>query len=155
MFQLLRRVHTDHPVDRHTSFIHLFLLDWHLWSIKRTRITRSDDKDYLIRYSLLTLPWFSIKLHHILTSDDDCLHDHPWSFLSILLRGVYFEVSDRGMIRCARGSVLFRKASWRHRLIIYQPVWSLVITFKKTKEWGFYTKEGFVHHRSYDSKMCE
>jgi hypothetical protein len=33
-----------------------------------------------------------VKLHHILRSDDDRdLHDHPWSFLSIVLKGGYWE----------------------------------------------------------------
>lgn len=60
---------------------------------KKTIIRREDNVDYLIRYSLKLpkcLP-FQIKLHKILVSDDYCLHDHPWSFMSLILKGGYWE----------------------------------------------------------------
>jgi hypothetical protein len=47
---------------------------------------------YMDRFVLQT-PWFEVRLHHILRSDDDrALHDHPFSFTSLLLTGGYREV---------------------------------------------------------------
>lgn len=124
---------------------------------KRTVITRGDNKPYLVRYSLFSCPWFSFKLHHILSSDDECLHDHPWSFISILLHGTYIEASDNetpGVTTYQRykaGNLLYRAASWRHRLIIVKPVWSFVINFRKVREWGFWTtKFGFIPWYKYN-----
>ena len=66
---------------------------------------------YLVRWSLDAGRFGSVKLHHILRSDDDRdLHDHPWSFVSVILRGGYWEhrsglkegwVTDRTEVGCA------------------------------------------------------
>lgn len=126
-----------------------------LLKIRKTVIQRHDGVNYLTRYSLLSTNIFAIKLHHIESSDDDCLHDHPWTFISILLKGCYVEEYDKGFKGYGRGTVLFRPARWKHRLIINRPVWSLVITFRKVREWGFWTKKGFVPWNKYDQNMCE
>lgn len=154
MLKPIRRVYEGDP-SAYSQLIHFYFFTFYLWTVKKSTITRGDNEPYLVRYSLLNTPWFSVKLHHILSSDDECLHDHPWSFISVILKGHYYEANDGPMRRCGRGSILFRRASWRHRLIINRPVWTFVITFRKTKEWGFFTKNGYVHHRRYNSKMCE
>jgi hypothetical protein len=58
----------------------------------KKQIIRNDDGDvYMVRRAFNT-PLGGVKLHHILRSDDDRdLHDHPWSFLSIVLKGGYWE----------------------------------------------------------------
>lgn len=114
-------------------------------------IVREDGKPYLVRWNLFECRWFSIKLHRILISDDDCLHDHPWSFISIILRGGYVEQSEKSFKLYGVGSILFRKATWKHRLIIYQPATTLVITFKRVRSWGFWTKQGWIHWANYKS----
>lgn len=55
--------------------------------------THGDGKAYLVRYSLrwFSCKWWAVKVHNILLSDDACLHDHPWHFLSIILWGGYLE----------------------------------------------------------------
>lgn len=141
--------------------------------IKRRAIQREDNKDYLIRYSLPTASWmpFSIKIHKILLSDDDCLHDHPWKFFSLILSGGYFEYTppvDQHKIDLTRTyngvemikkwhgpmSFLVRPAHWIHRLELKEgnPTWTFVITFKKTKDWGFFTKNGFINWMNYDKR---
>lgn len=131
---------------------------------KRTVITREDGKPYMIRRTLFTCPWFSIKLHKILISDYDCLHDHPWAFLSLILWGGYVEhreVHKAGKnavhavpIVITRiyhpGTLLYRAAQSKHKLEIHQPCWTLVVTFKKTREWGFWTPNGWVPWRNYN-----
>ncbi len=42
---------------------------------------------------------FSIRVHHWLRSDDKrFFHDHPWSFISIVLKGGYTDVSEEQVI---------------------------------------------------------
>jgi hypothetical protein len=59
--------------------------------MKKKIITRFDNKPYLIRWTLFNLGFISCKVHKIILSDDSCLHDHPWAFISIILRGGYVE----------------------------------------------------------------
>lgn len=145
----------DHHVSDLVYYLWFLSLRFTLARIKKTRIQRHDSIDYLTRYTLLSTRLFSIKLHHILSSDDECLHDHPWTFISILLRGTYIEESDNGYKGFGPGSILFRRAQWKHRLMIDKPVWSCVITFRKVREWGFWTKKGFIRWEDYDQSMCE
>jgi hypothetical protein len=118
-------------------------------------IYRDPSTPYLIRYSIFSCRWFAVKVHNILVSDDDCFHDHPWSFITFLISGKYQEChspvyNEDGTLSHAcwknssAGSLLYRPIHWIHRLEIIKPVWSIVITFKKKKPWGFYTKDGWV-----------
>ena len=128
---------------------------------KHRDIQREDNAVYLRRYYILHTPWFRIRLHHIFLSDYDCLHDHPWNFLSILLKGSYNEVraSPLGCLdykRYKAGNILYRKAEDRHRLIINKPVWSLVFMFKRRREWGFWTSKGWLPWFKYrPTQTCE
>ncbi len=65
------------------------------WAIGgRFIIPNYDDptQTYLERTKLLVTPWFAIYLHKINTPDmRPTLHDHPWAFLAIILRGGYVE----------------------------------------------------------------
>ncbi|RKR83214.1 hypothetical protein BDD43_3416 [Mucilaginibacter gracilis] len=118
---------------------------------KKKVIQRIDNKPYLIRYSLFTCRWFAVKVHNIILSDFECQHDHPWAFVTILLKGGYVEYTQTGSKVYGRGSVLYRPAESLHRLEIHQPVWSLVITFKKVRQWGFLTPRGWIKWFDYSS----
>jgi hypothetical protein len=141
---------------------------------KKKVIKREDNKDYLVRYTLCNNRWFSIKVHHLLISDDSCLHNHPWLFKSLILKGGYWEITpdvDQHKLDVTKtfdgsngktvkkwygpGSFLNRPAHWIHRLELPegQTCWTFVITFKKTKEWGFFTRQfGFLNWQNYRSK---
>lgn len=118
------------------------------------------------RYILLRTPWFGIYLHHFLRSDyDRALHDHPWSFVSIILRGGYWEAHDQtidGSMRIewrAPGRVLLRPAEWRHRVILDDGAtsWSLVIVGSRERKWGFFLPTGWCWWRkhNYRDAVCE
>jgi hypothetical protein len=129
-----------------------------------------DTGPYLIRWAITT-PFFGIKLHHILRSDEDRdLHDHPWSFLSLILRGGYWEhqaidpaEDPRHDLRYMNrspltyrvwygpGSILWRPAPSPHRLELPagRSAWSLVITGPKQREWGFRTICGWIPWTEY------
>src|SRR4249919_419993 len=59
---------------------------WALW-----RWSWAPDK-FIVRLHLLKTPWFAICMHWINHADaEPFLHDHPVSFLSVILRGWYDE----------------------------------------------------------------
>lgn len=115
--------------------------------MKKFEINNGNGEVHMVRYSIFS--W--LKLHHFLKSDQDCMHDHPWKFISIILRGYYYEETPRDCKKYKSGSILVRKAKHIHRILVPQnkSVWSLVITFKPTQTWGFYTKKGWIHWRKY------
>lgn len=51
-----------------------------------------DTGPYLTRWTILEISGWSLKLHMFHRGDEDRdLHDHPWTFWSLILRGGYWE----------------------------------------------------------------
>jgi len=110
----------------------------------------------------------AMRIHIIHTPDlDRALHDHPWSFVSVILRGWYTELRpiDNGrpcfenakeeftwVIHRAEHSIAFRHATDRHRIVNHsRQCVTLFITGPKRQWWGFYTPNGKVYYKDYDS----
>lgn len=137
------------------------------WGWLHSRIHIAGDP-YMDRWEIRT-PWFAIRLHHILRSDHDrALHDHPWSFVSLILWGGYREVrysetKPRGADDATRFpvakiwrrplSIAFRRAEDAHRLELDRPAWTLVLMGPKRRPWGFYTNAGWVHWRTWTAAL--
>jgi hypothetical protein len=118
---------------------------------------------YLRRWYLLPRnPVCNVYLHHFLRDDDDrALHDHPWAWASLLLRGEYIECTiDAGGIhrRTIReaGSLKISLPSRAHRIELFNteddprqgkdPCWTLFITGPRVRDWGFHCPDrGWVH----------
>lgn len=105
---------------------------------------------YAERWTLET-PFGSLRLHHWLTGDDPrALHDHPWSFVTIILSGGYADVTEHGRERMGPGRVRFRPAGHRHTVEVGKGgCWSLVITGPHTRFWGFWRKGRWVKSNRY------
>lgn len=90
------------------------------------------------RFQLLKTPWFNIYLHRLDSPNahPQC-HDHPWSFLAIILKGGYSELHDGKWKWRGPGSILFRPAEWAHNVVTFGTNWSIVITGAKKRDWGF------------------
>lgn len=143
----------------------------------RMRLRRYDGEVYLDRWGIEADRIGGIFLHRMAAPDPGIdLHDHPWSFLSIVLRGGYAEL--RAPIRSAsawaaledQGERVSRKRrrgygvvrgpfSWRvmrldecHRIIrlARTPTWTLVIHGPHRRTWGFYLPYGWVDEGTYD-----
>lgn len=120
----------------------------------------ADRGPLLTRYYLLETRWFALYLHHLQASDEDrALHDHPWSFLTLLLSSGYWEwvPSNVGPYRLwrRRFSLLWRPAEWQHRLELVKPTWTLVLRLKRRREWGFLTRNGWMHWKAYGREFCD
>jgi len=117
---------------------------------------RIDKEPYLERYYLFlkdrkTFP-FNIFLHKFLKSDSEDLHDHPWSYRSIVLAGGYWEHTNNG--KKWRGPLSYKYASAKslHRIELDKNnpyCWTLFIPGKKVREWGFITGKDWIHNEEY------
>ena len=104
---------------------------------------------FMIRYYLLFRrrpKWcpFNILLHKILKSDLGDLHDHYWSYITIILKGGYWESTENGTFWRGAGYIGFRKATDRHSLRIPEgkPAWTLLLAGpnKGSKQFAKYSK---------------
>ena len=88
---------------------------------------------FMIRYYLLFRKrpkWFpfNIFLHNILKSDLGDQHDHYWSYLTVVLKGGYWEATKKGRFWRKPGYIGLRKASDTHSLTIPEgkTAWTLI-----------------------------
>ncbi len=121
----------------------------------------SDGTPYLRRW-VLNLGIGSIRLHHWLCSDDDrAPHDHPYWMVTCLLKGGYDDVQfpalhdpgqdilgipDFEMVtpKSRRApSIAFWPAEHTHFVRVHEGgAWSLRITGRQSRIWGFWQMRG-------------
>ncbi len=132
--------------------------------------------EYLIRTRFET-PWGSIRLHHWIGPDDDrAKHDHPWSFVTFVLRGGYTDASPcfacggNGYDAVANGAfdcteckgtgeirehlkapaIQYRDAEHQHTVFPDDGgCWTVIVTGPKIRNWGFWVNGKFRSHRKY------
>jgi hypothetical protein len=132
---------------------------------KRVVMDRIDNEPYLERYYLFLkdrkhFP-FNVFLHKFLKSDPDDVHDHPWSYFTLILKGGYYEWVPQfnsrgekfGEIAKWRGPGHFRICNARsfHRIELDPSVtcWTLFMPGPQQREWGFLNKGKWVQHEEY------
>jgi len=132
---------------------------------KRIVMDRVENEPYLERYYLFLrererFP-FNIFLHKFLKSDPDDVHDHPWPYATLILRGGYWEWiplfdSDGKKIaekQMWRGPGHFRvcSASSFHRIELKPGVtaWTLFMPGPKQRDWGFLKNNKWVQWEAY------
>jgi hypothetical protein len=111
-------------------------------------IIGGEDRPYLLRWWIIPRnPIFNVYLHCFLRDDDDrALHDHPWIWCSILLRGSYLEYTEAGIQRFDAGSIRTHRAKFSHRLALIAGAhcWTLFITGPRIRNWGFHCPDAWV-----------
>lgn len=101
-----------------------------------------DIGEVFTRYTLLKTPLFRVYLHCLYAPRWHPMgHDHPWSFVTLILRGGYLEWTPSGKFYRPPGSVLHREAEFAHNVITGGVCWSLVVTGPKRREWQFVALE--------------
>ena len=122
---------------------------------KRVILDRVGQKPYLIRYYLFLKErkWFpfNIFLHKFLQGDPDELHDHPWPYLTIILKGGYWEVTPKGRFWRGPGSFRFAGPKSLHRVELEKGIsaWTLFIPGPKTRDWGFIVDGKWMRNEKY------
>ena len=133
---------------------------------KRIVYDRIDNEPYLERYYLFLkdrgehFP-FNVFLHRFLKSDIDDLHDHPWPYATLILKGGYWEWTPQfdaqgqqmGEIArwCGPGSWRWARATQYHRVELDPAVecWTLFIPGPKQRDWGFLVKNRWIQWQQY------
>lgn len=100
-------------------------------------------------------PWFSVRLHHWLRSDDTrAHHDHPWDFVTLVVKGRYFDehsidpvnamgLTDVAVVEELRAPCLrYRHAAHRHavRVVPTEHAWTILLTGPIVRRWGFWER---------------
>ena len=87
---------------------------------------------------------FNIFVHKILKSDRGDLHDHYWSYFTIILKGGYWETTENGTFWRGPGYMGFRKSTNRHSLKIPEgkSAWTMIFVGlnKGSKRYSRYQK---------------
>lgn len=116
------------------------------------------DRPYLYRWHIVRTLEASVYFH-IQVDDDPArpLHDHPWANFSTILSGGYREILSKcdnatlaeEYVR-EKGDVIYRKASWPHRLLM-RPEFPYTMTLfacgPKVRTWGFWYPRGWVSYK--------
>lgn len=131
------------------------MIKWFLnWLENHNRCLVLRDKDgqvYLKRYYILfkektdqfvhdqSKHRFNIFIHQFHQSDADDLHDHPWWFVTLVLKGGYYEEVPNGLNHKTPFSIGWHKSTDLHRVVLptQQPCWTLFLRGPTKRKWGF------------------
>lgn len=105
---------------------------------------------YIKRW-VIDFGFFSIRLHHWLSSDDQrYLHDHPWWYISLVVKGSYIDRSDKGDTKRNPGSISYYPATHKHTVSVSSGgCWTILITGREVRDWGFWVKGKFKKRNRY------
>jgi hypothetical protein len=132
---------------------------------KRIVMDRVENEPYLERYYVFLrdrkrFP-FNVFLHKFLKSDPDDVHDHPWPYATLILRGGYWEwipvfnvhgnKTHEYVVWRRAGSFRFAKANSYHRIELDPAItcWTLFMPGIKQKDWGFLVKNKWIQWEQY------
>ena len=138
---------------------------------KRIVMDRESDEPYLERYYLFLkdrdrFP-FNVFLHKFLKGDPDDVHDHPWPYATLILKGGYYEwlpqfdsKGNKIAEMCVwRGPGSFRicSANSYHRIELDPSVtaWTLFMPGPKKQDWGFLVNNKWIQHEQYLKERYE
>jgi hypothetical protein len=140
----------------------------------RVRLRRHDGRIFLDRWGIEAEKIGGIFVHRMTAPDPGIdLHDHPWTFWSLVLWGGYTEerAPTRLAVEQARYAAEWPNSctpgtpSWRRRLTVkavrldeahrithlHKPtVWTVVVHGPTRRQWGFYLPTGWVDEHTYD-----
>lgn len=138
---------------------------------RRIVMDRVNNEPYLERYYLFLkdrkhFP-FNVFLHKFLKSDPDDLHDHPWPYFTVILKGGYWEwVPEYN----SQGQKIAEIAKWRapghfrwcnanslHRIELDPGIecWTLFMPGPQQRDWGFTTRKGWIQHEKYLAQRAQ
>lgn len=129
------------------------------WYFGERREIMPQGSKYLTRWILFECPWFGVYLHKFWDSDfERALHDHPWNFISIILKGSYMEHCQNTTVIRHPFSVAYRPATHRHRVeLMGEYVWTLMLVSGRKRMWGFWPNGNFCWWRKFNQRnnVCE
>lgn len=163
---------TPSPASAPGGFLHFLGIEpdfLKLWLARKPFVIGPPSDPYLLRWYVIPRnKWFNVYVHKFCRSDDDrALHDHPWWWVSVILKQGYYEHTEKSVAWRKPGSVVVRGAEVAHRvelniesdptrrnvynpftqkITVYTrevPAWTLFITGPKVRNWGFHCPKGW------------
>ena len=104
------------------------------------------------RWQILKTRWGSIWLHAIYKADQDkYLHNHPWDFTSVVLKGSYYEQTSLGNKKQYPGKINVRDGSEYHKILELESevVYTLFFVSEPKRQWGYRVRGEFIDHETY------
>ena len=103
------------------------------------------------RYHLFSTPFFHCYIHKIYQKDKDLhLHNHPWNFFSLILKGSYIEETPYKRNIKKLGSIGFGTKKYFHKIKeIISPTTTLFFTGVKHHDWGYLVDDKIINHIEY------
>lgn len=100
---------------------------------------------YVIRWMIET-PLGSLRAHHWLGPDDDrAFHDHPWWFVTFVVKGGYTDKTPHWVEHLRAPVIRRREAHHQHTVVPDEGgAWTVMVTGPKTRLWGFWQNGKFV-----------
>jgi hypothetical protein len=100
---------------------------------------------YVIRWMIET-PLGSLRVHHWLGPDDDrAFHDHPWWFLTFVVKGGYTDKCPHWVEHLRAPAIRRRAAHHKHTVVPDEDgAWTVMVTGPKVRVWGFWKDGKFV-----------
>ena len=131
---------------------------------KRVIMDRQCNEPLLTRYYLFlkdrkTFP-FNVFLHKFHKGDPGDVHDHPWPYATLILKGGYYEYTPN----FEHGKMVSETKHWRgpghwrfcssnsyHRIELVSGVtaWTLFMPGPQRQEWGFLVNNKWIHNDKY------
>ncbi len=131
---------------------------------KRIIMDRQYNEPLLTRYYLFLkdrkrFP-FNAFLHKFHKGDPGDVHDHPWPYFTLILKGGYYEYTPNfengkmiGETKHWRGPGHFRfcSANSYHRIELVPGItaWTLFMPGPQRQEWGFLVDNKWIHNDQY------
>jgi hypothetical protein len=132
---------------------------------KRVVMDRQANEPYLERYYIFLkdrkhFP-FNVFIHKFLKSDPDDVHDHPWPYATLILKGGYYEWIP---LFDGKGKKIAETCTWRgpghfrtssansyHRIELDPSVecWTMFMPGPQKREWGFLVNNKWIHNDVY------
>jgi hypothetical protein len=115
-------------------------------------IRSKEGKLHFRRWEILKTRWFSIYIHGIYASDKDKhLHNHPWDYKSIVLKGSYVEETTNGVNILKFGTITSKDGNDYHKIkqLLTKSVYTLFIVSPVKRVWGYQVDGGFIDNEEY------
>lgn len=96
------------------------------------------------RLRIVQTPWFGAYLHRFDNPDVRQLHDHPWPFVSFILRGGYEEVRAYGHAPVRVRWYNVKRSTDLHYIakLLHRPTWTLIFVGPRVRTWGYVDPDG-------------
>lgn len=108
------------------------------------------------RWTLLDLSAWKLLVHHFLPNASDTdYHDHPRSFLTVVIYGGYTDRTPWGVVDALRaGSIRFRDAEHAHITTVGpRGCWTVVVMGPKRRKWGFWRDGKWWHWQAFEREF--